>query len=163
MIQGLKGGLIKGVFVGEAEGEWWIEAEGENGEYLVLEIIAPELVTGVYPIAEESAEPFVAAGSLDLSQGNISGSFAGFLTSSGQIQVPLWCLFAGNVTLNEDGTVDVDAVNCAGAKIQCHLGEASLGIENVVLTESVKKEVVDGVLYIVRDGKMYNVQGAQVR
>ena len=37
------------------------------------------------------------------------------------------------------------------------------GIENVVLTEKAQKVVVDGVLYIVRDNKMFNVQGAQVR
>lgn len=37
------------------------------------------------------------------------------------------------------------------------------GIENVVMTEKAQKVIVDGVLYIVRDGKMYNVQGAQVR
>lgn len=37
------------------------------------------------------------------------------------------------------------------------------GIEDVVLTEKAQKVVVDGVLYIVRDEKMYNVQGTQVR
>lgn len=37
------------------------------------------------------------------------------------------------------------------------------GIENIVLTEKAQKVVVDGVLYIVRDNKMFNVQGAQVR
>ena len=37
------------------------------------------------------------------------------------------------------------------------------GIENVVLTEKAQKVVVDGVMYIVRDGKMFNAQGIQVR
>ena len=37
------------------------------------------------------------------------------------------------------------------------------GIWNVVLTEQAQKVVVDGVIYIVRDNKMYNLQGAQVR
>ena len=37
------------------------------------------------------------------------------------------------------------------------------GVENVVLGEKAQKVIVDGVLYIVRDGKMFNVQGAQVR
>ena len=37
------------------------------------------------------------------------------------------------------------------------------GIENVVLTEKAQKVVVDGVLYIVRDNKMFNIQGTQVR
>lgn len=37
------------------------------------------------------------------------------------------------------------------------------GIEEVVLTEKANKVVVDGVLYIVRDHKMFNLQGARVR
>ena len=37
------------------------------------------------------------------------------------------------------------------------------GIENITLTEDAHKVIVDGVLYIVRDNKMFNVQGAQVR
>ena len=41
--------------------------------------------------------------------------------------------------------------------------EEAQGIENVVLSEKAQKIVVDGMLYIVRDGKMFNVQGAQIR
>ena len=37
------------------------------------------------------------------------------------------------------------------------------GIENVTLTEKAQKVVIDGVLYIIRDNKLYNVQGTQVR
>ena len=37
------------------------------------------------------------------------------------------------------------------------------GIENVVITEKVQKVVVDGQLYIVRDGKFFNATGAQVK
>lgn len=37
------------------------------------------------------------------------------------------------------------------------------GIENVVLTEKAQKVSVDGHLFIIRDGKMFNAQGAQVR
>ena len=39
----------------------------------------------------------------------------------------------------------------------------SQGIENVVLTEEAQKVIVDGVIYIIRDGKAYNVMGARVR
>ena len=37
------------------------------------------------------------------------------------------------------------------------------GIENIVLTEKAQKVVVDGAIYIVRDNKMFNIHGAQVR
>ena len=38
-----------------------------------------------------------------------------------------------------------------------------LGIEHIVLTEKAKKVVVDGMIYIVRDGKLFNLTGAQVK
>ena len=41
--------------------------------------------------------------------------------------------------------------------------EAPQGIENLILTEKAQKVVVDGVVYIVRDNKLFNLQGAQVR
>ena len=41
--------------------------------------------------------------------------------------------------------------------------ESTQGIENVVLTEKAQKVMVDGLMYISRDNKMYNVQGTQVR
>ena len=37
------------------------------------------------------------------------------------------------------------------------------GIEHIVLTEKAKKVIVDGMVYIVRDGKLFNLTGAQVR
>lgn len=37
------------------------------------------------------------------------------------------------------------------------------GIENITLTEKAQKVMVDGVMYIIRDNKMFNVQGTQVR
>jgi len=36
-------------------------------------------------------------------------------------------------------------------------------IDNTVVTEKAQKVVVDGMIYIVRDGKLFNLQGAQVK
>ena len=71
-------------------------------------------------------------------------------------------LVEGNVThtQNQDGTKDYYEI-AKGAKLT--LLEKAQGIENVVLTEQVQKVVVDGVIYIVRDNKMFNLQGVQVR
>lgn len=41
--------------------------------------------------------------------------------------------------------------------------KAPQGIENVVLTEKAKKVMVDGVVYIIRDNKMFDTLGNQVR
>ncbi len=56
----------------------------------------------------------------------------------------------------EDGVI---AIDLAEAQFKACVE----GIENVTLTEKAHKVVVDGVLYIVRDNKMYNAQGTQVR
>lgn len=40
---------------------------------------------------------------------------------------------------------------------------APSGVEDIVLTESAQKVMVEGVLYIVRDNKLFNVQGTQIR
>lgn len=37
------------------------------------------------------------------------------------------------------------------------------GIENIVLTEKAQKVMMDGVVYIIRDNKIFNLQGTQVR
>ncbi|MCI6420345.1 MAG: hypothetical protein MR794_08670 [Bacteroidales bacterium] len=59
-----------------------------------------------------------------------------------------------------DGTEDgVIAIDLAEAQFSA----CAQGIENITLTEKAQKVVVDGVLYIVRDNKMFNVQGTQVR
>ncbi len=71
-------------------------------------------------------------------------------------------LVEGNVThtQNQDGSKDYYEI-AKGAQLK--LLEKAQGIENVVLTEQVQKVVVDGVIYIVRDNKMFNLQGVQVR
>ena len=42
-------------------------------------------------------------------------------------------------------------------------GQAPQGIENIIMTEKAQKVIVDGVVYIVRDNKLFNLQGVQVR
>ena len=41
--------------------------------------------------------------------------------------------------------------------------DSTEGIENVFTSEKAQKVMIDGVVYIVRDGKMFNAIGAQVR
>ena len=56
----------------------------------------------------------------------------------------------------EDGVIAIDLA-------EAQFAQSAQGIENITLTEKAHKVVVDGVLYIVRDNKMFNVQGTQVR
>jgi hypothetical protein len=56
----------------------------------------------------------------------------------------------------KENEVIIEVINGKMAKV-------AQGIENAVLTEKAQKVVVDGVVYIIRDNKMYNLMGAQVR
>ena len=60
------------------------------------------------------------------------------------------------------GNSGTPTIEITGGEVEI-LSAPAEGIEEVVLTENVQKVMVDGVLYIVRDNKMYNVQGVQVR
>ena len=60
------------------------------------------------------------------------------------------------------GNSGTPTIEITGGEVEILTAPAE-GIEEVVLTEKVQKVMVDGVLYIVRDNKMYNLQGVQVR
>jgi len=61
----------------------------------------------------------------------------------------------------------VGKIQKMGGKFRMVSGKATVltpqGIENVVLTEKAQKVLVDGVIYIIRDNKIFNLQGTQVR
>ena len=71
-------------------------------------------------------------------------------------------LIEGNVTHTQNQDASKDYYEFASGA-QLKLLEKAQGIENIELTEKVQKVVVDGVIYIIRDNKMFNVQGTQVR
>ena len=53
------------------------------------------------------------------------------------------------------------AETVAGGELE--IIEPVQGIENIVLTEKAQKVVVDGVVYIIRDNKLFNALGTQVK
>jgi hypothetical protein len=72
-------------------------------------------------------------------------------------------LVVGNLshsTYEKDGETKHSYQIAQGAQLTRLGGQ---GIENIELTKEAQKVMFDGVMYIVRDGKMFNIQGAQVR
>lgn len=72
-------------------------------------------------------------------------------------------LVVGNLshtTYEKDGVTKDSYQIAQGAQLTRLSGQ---GIENIIMTENIQKVIVDGVVYIVRDNKLYNLQGAQVR
>lgn len=119
-----------------------------------------ELPAGVYTISDSYAAGTVSAGTIDQ---YIYGSFAGSLDEQGYINVPMWLLNDGTVTVLENGVIEVAATNTWGQGIYCRLGQYPEGIENTDVKEAAVKVVRDGKLVIIKNGVKYNAQGAIVK
>ena len=121
---------------------------------------AQELPAGVYTIDDSYAPNTVSLGYID---DYIYGSFAGSLDAEGYINVPLWLLVDGTVTILENGVILVNAVNTKGAVIECRLGQWPEGIENTNEEVKAVKAIRNGQLIILKNGVEYNAQGAMVK
>ena len=79
----------------------------------------------------------------------------------------LWFMVGGTVTVEKvDGKLKVviDAVNSYDQAIKITYDGTSTGVENInVNVEGIRKQIINGQLVIIRDGKAYNAQGAQVK
>jgi len=115
-----------------------------------------ELAAGVYPIASTYAAGTVTQGTVD---SYIYGSYAGSLDDEGYINVPLWLLNAGTVTVLENGVIEVAATNTWGQGIYSRLGEYPEGIENTDAAVETVKAIRNGQLIIIKNGVEYNAQG----
>lgn len=141
-----------------------VEAQDADSNYISLEFNVAagttELPAGVYPINETSAEGTVTAGSIDQ---YIYGSFAGSLDAQGYINIPLWLIVDGTVTVLENGVIEVAATNTWGQGIYSRLGQYPEAIDEVESAATATKRVVNGQLFIEKNGVKYNAQGAVVK
>jgi hypothetical protein len=70
------------------------------------------------------------------------------------------------VTKTEEGYpyLEVNAVNSYGVEVHIVYDGTTTGLENVNINgEGIRKQIIDGQLMIIRDGKAYNAQGSQVK
>ena len=79
----------------------------------------------------------------------------------------LYCLVDGTVTVEKvDGklNIEVDALNSYDVPVKLHYSAASTAVDNVDIEKAqVVKRFVNGQLLILRGGKTFNAQGAQVK
>jgi hypothetical protein len=115
-----------------------------------------ELPAGVYPIDESYDAGTVTAGSINQ---YIYGSFAGSLDEEGYINVPLWLIVNGTVTVLENGVIEVAATNTWGQGIYSRLGEYPQGVENTEIKGQIRKVMEDGQIIILKDGKRFTTTG----
>lgn len=105
-------------------GDIIVKASNDNGGYLGLDfyVTADSLVPGIYPINDSGTAPSVYAGSTDGSY--VYYSFVAYLDASGSL-TDVWYLVDGTVTVNADGSIDINALNSKGHTVVCHLGASS--------------------------------------
>lgn len=115
-----------------------------------------ELPAGVYPINDTYAAGTVTNGTINQ---YIYGSFAGSLDDEGYINVPLWLLNDGTVTVLENGVIEVAATNTWGQGIYSRLGQYSEGVENTEVKGQIRKVMEDGQIIILKEGKRYTTTG----
>ena len=128
------------------------------------DIIVP---AGVYPIdaSEEYGTVYANPG---VQGDGVWPSFYARMMEDGSLITPLWLLVDGTVevTKTEDGKpyLEVNAVNSYGVEVHIVFDGTATNVENInVNVEGLRKQIIDGQLVIIRDGKAYNAQGAQVK
>ena len=152
----------------------WVDissADGTNITELLVFVEAPDeetvLPLGTYPI-DDSMEYGTVMASPGVQDGYVYPSFYANLTEDGYLSDPLWFMVTGTVTAEklENGNlkIEINALNSCEQPIHIVYEGAGSGFENVnVETQGISKQIIDGQLVIIRDGKAYNAMGAQVK
>lgn len=109
----------------------------------------------------------LASTGYDAVAGQVAPSLYATCNEEGKLRLPMWFMVGGSVTVEKvDGKMkmEINAVNSYNQPIHITYDGTATALENVnVNVEGVRKQIVDGQLVIIRDGKAYNAQGAQVK
>ncbi|MBQ9143512.1 MAG: hypothetical protein IJX60_01010, partial [Paludibacteraceae bacterium] len=136
-----------------------------NADAMDSEIAIP---AGVYPIDGSFDSGTVLACKGILPDGPAQSYFCG-LDAEGYLNpMELYCLVDGTVTIeNVNGALklDVDAVNSYEVPVKVHyIGKVPDAVDNVQTNPStnVEKRYINGQLYIIRNGEVYNAVGVRL-
>ena len=129
------------------------------------DIVIPE---GVYPINASWKSGSVLACSGILPDGPAQ-SYVCWIDNDGNLDPDgLYCLVDGTVTVkkvNGKLSFEVDAVNSYDVPVKLYYNVDGTAVENITTdhTNNVVKRLVNGQLFIIRNGKTYNAIGALVK
>ena len=96
----------------------------------------------------------------------IPSYYAGYV--DGWLAEPYYFFQEGTVEVTEEAnnklSFEINTVNSCGIPVHIVYNATGTGVENInVNQDGVKKQLIDGQLVIIRDGKAYNAIGAQVK
>ena len=82
-------------------------------------------------------------------------------------QEGLYCLVDGTVTVkkvNGKLSIDVDAYNSYDLSVKLHFNAAQTAVEDITIDNTnISKRLINGQLFIIRNGETYNANGALVK
>ena len=146
------------------------QVEGDvTAVYFVLtepdaETIIPE---GTYEINSTWMDGTVLASTgMELDGSVIPSYYARYV--DGWVAEPFYFFQTGTVVVAKDTegklSFEINALNSCNIPVHIVYGNAMSGVENInVNVEGVQKQIIDGQLYIIREGKAFNVMGVQVK
>ena len=158
-------------------GELYVELmAGDNSDYTQLLFYVEEEAEGtVIPVGTYTIDDSADYGTVSASTGYnsnygpIPSFYSTIVEQDGKLYYDdLYFMVGGTVKVeNVEGKLKltVDAVNSYDVSVKIsYVATASTGVENInVNVEGIRKQIVDGQFVIIRDGKAYNAQGAQVK
>ena len=122
---------------------------------------------GTYTISDSQAAGTVLASSGVSSTGGLSYSFYGTVDAEGYIEVPIYFLVDGTVTVSEvngELAVEVNGLNSNGVAVHVVYGAVDTAVEDVTSVGSdIKKCLENGQLVIIKNGVKYNATGSVVK
>lgn len=140
-------------------------------------------VTAVYfVLTEPDAETVIPEGTYEINStwfdgtvlastgmdwdGNVMPSYyAGYV--DGWLVEPFYFFQTGTVVVTKNAddklSFEINALNSCNVPVHIVYDAAASGVENINLNVEVKKQIIDGQLVIIRDGKAYNAVGEQVK
>ena len=86
----------------------------------------------------------------------------------GYLAEPFYFFQEGTVVVSKNGqgklAIEINALNSCKIPVHIVYSGATSGVEDInVNVDGTRKQIVDGQLLIIRDGKAYNAQGVQVK
>lgn len=141
------------------------DTENMVGAYIHFWTIegAESLTPGEYPIESSKFPGTVNASEGVTSQGGVTPSIAYTLAESNGELLPnrLWMLVTGTVTVREDGSIEVNALNSYGRTVHLLFSNASEeDVENVRAGENkVLKVLQNGQVVIIQGNRKFSILG----
>ena len=122
---------------------------------------------GTYTISDSQAPGTVLASSGVSSTGGLSYSFYGTVDAEGYIEVPIYFLVDGTVTVSEvngELAVEVNGLNSNGVAVHVVYGAVDTAVEDVTTVGGdITKSLENGQLVIIKNGVKYNATGSVVK